>query len=93
MPRDARPEEKRRRRQRDGYRVLPDGEHEYKGDAYYGYDEMTSQQRSARGHLHEDEDLDYDLTNEYEQEENRRKGRRETPATKAQKPDQSTQEP
>jgi hypothetical protein len=31
----------RRRREEDGYRVLPDGFHEYKGDAYYGYDKST----------------------------------------------------
>lgn len=68
--------EKKQRRARDGYRVLPDGQHQYRGDAYYGYDQMTEKQRSARGHLDEDEDLDYDLTNEYEEAE-KRKGRRD----------------
>jgi hypothetical protein len=34
-------EEFRRRREQDDHRVLPDGEYEYKGDAYYGYDKST----------------------------------------------------
>lgn len=29
------------RRDRDGYRVRPDGEYAYKGDDYYGWDRET----------------------------------------------------
>jgi len=34
----------RMRRQRDAYEVLPDGEHEYRGDDYYGWDSSTEPQ-------------------------------------------------